>query len=152
MNGYFKAPLKESLLGSRPGRGASMRRRLAMPLLALGLLAAGKLTYDETPREQPVQLDLPDALRADLTGVRLTYMEDNEAILGTDQRFSEQAPRSLRSAPSLPPGDYRLAIELAHRGGEVTRLERKLHVPSEGTVHIRVEAPGPGREQGPQSP
>ncbi|HTU58967.1 MAG TPA: hypothetical protein VMF89_11050 [Polyangiales bacterium] len=135
MNGYFKAPLKESL-----------RRRLAMPLLALGLLAAGKLTYDETPREQPVQLDLPEALRADLTGVRLTYMEDDEAILGTEQRFSDQAPSSLRSAPSLAPGDYRLAIELAHRGGEVTRLERRLRVPSEGTVHIRVSEPGAGRD------
>ena len=129
-----------------------MRRRLAMPLLALGLLAAGKVTYDETPREQPVQLDLPEALRADLTGVRLTYMEDDEAILGTDQRFGGQAPRSVRSAPSLPPGDYRLAIELAHRGGEITRLERKLHVPSEGTVHIRVEAPGSGRDQEEDAP
>ncbi len=141
MNGYFKAPLKESL-----------RRRLAMPLLALGLLAAGKLTYDETPREQPVQLDLPDALRADLTGVRLTYMEDDEAILGTDQRFSAEAPRSLRSAPTLPPGDYRLAIELAHRSGDVTRLERRLHVPSEGTVHIRCDAPGSGRRPHDRSP
>jgi hypothetical protein len=108
-----------------------------MPLLVLGLSAAGKLTYDETPREQPVQLELPETLRADLAGVRLTYMEDDEAILGTEQRFSELAPPRLHSMPSLPPGDYRLDIELAHRGGEVTRLSRRIRVPSEGTVRIR---------------
>jgi hypothetical protein len=119
-----------------------------MPLLVLGLLAAGKLTYDETPREQPVQLDLPEALRADLAGVRLTYMEDDEAIVGTEHRFNEAAPPRLHSAPSLPPGDYRLDIELAHRGGAVTRLSRRVRVPSEGTVHIRfVDAPESGREQ-----
>jgi hypothetical protein len=119
-----------------------------MPLLALGLLAAGKLTYDETPREQPVQLDLPAALRADLTGVRLTYMEDDEAILGTVQRFGDEAPLSVRSAPSLPPGDYRLDIELAHRGGAVTHLARPLRVPTEGTVRIRCDdAPASEREQ-----
>src|SRR5690349_4312730 len=115
MNGYFKAPIKESLRGSRLGLGASTRRRLAMPLLVLGLSAAGKLTYDETPREQPVQLDLPEAVRADLAGVRLTYMEDDEAILGTEHRFNEPAPPRVHSTPSLPPGDYRLDVELAHR-------------------------------------
>jgi hypothetical protein len=128
MNGYFKAPFKESL-----------RRRLAMPLLVLGLLGAGKLTYDETPREQPVQLDLPERLRANLEGVRLTYMEDEEAILGTEHRFAEGAPSSLRSAPTLPPGDYRLDIELAMRGGMVTRLRRTVTVPTEGTLHIRCD-------------
>jgi hypothetical protein len=128
MNAYFKVPFKESL-----------RRRLAMPLLVLGLLGAGKLTYDETPREQPVQLDLPDAMRANLEGVRLTYMEDDEAILGTEQRFAEGAPRSLRSAPTLAPGDYRLEIELARRDGAVTRLRRTITVPSEGTLHIRCD-------------
>lgn len=128
MNSYFKAPIKGSL-----------RRRLAMPLLVLGLLAAGKLTYDETPREQPVQLDLPEALRADLAGVRLTYMEDDETILGTEQRFNDAAPPRLHSAPSLAPGDYRLDIELAHRDGEVTHLSRRVRVPTEGTVHIRFD-------------
>jgi hypothetical protein len=128
MSAYFKAPFKESL-----------RRRLAMPLLVLGLLGAGKFTYDETPREQAIQLDFPEGLRADLEGVRLTYMEDDEAILGVEQRFAAGAPSSLHSAPTLAPGEYRLEIELAQRGGIVTRMRRELTVPSEGTVHIRCE-------------
>ena len=110
-----------------------------MPLLVLGLLGAGKLTYDETPREQRVQLDLPEGLRANLTGVRLTYMEDNEAILGTEQRFLDGAPTRVHSAPTLAPGDYRLDIELSQRDGRVTRLRRKVTVPTEGTLRIRCD-------------
>jgi hypothetical protein len=128
MNAYFKAPFKESL-----------RRRLAMPLLVLGLLGAGKLTYDETPREQAVQLDLPEGLRANLEGVRLTYMEDDELIFGTEQRFTNGAPASVRTAPTLAPGAYRLEVELAQRGGAVTRMRRTITVPSEGTLHIRCD-------------
>jgi len=64
-------------------------------------------------------------------------MEDDEAILGTEHRFAEDAPETLRSTPSLPPGDYRVDIELAHRGGKVTHLSRRVRVPTEGTVRLR---------------
>ena len=128
MNAYFKAPLKGSL-----------RRRLAMPSLVLGLLGTGKLTYDEAPREQSVELLLPERLRADLEGVRLTYMEDDEALFGMEHRFTGGAPRSVHSAPSLAPGDYRLEIELAQKGGLITRVRRALTVPSPGTLRIRCE-------------
>jgi len=128
MNAYFKPSLKESL-----------RRRLAMPLLALGLLGAGKLTYDEAPREQPVQLDLAESLRTHLEGVRLTYMEDDEAILGTEQHFGNTVPSSLRSTPSLAPGDYQVEIELAYKGGTSKRVRRSLTVPTAGTLHLRLD-------------
>lgn len=127
MKRYFEAPTK-----------GTFRRRLAPLLLVLGLLGALKLTYDVAPREQSVQLHLPDALRADLRGVRLTYLEDGEAVSGSEQRFPQEAPAVLRSAPSLAPGTYQLDIELSRRGGSVTRVRRDVTVPTEGALRIRL--------------
>lgn len=129
MKRYFEAPPK-----------GSFRRRIAPLLLVLGLLGALKLTYDVAPREQSVQLHLPDALRADLQGVRLTYMEDGEAVSGSEQRFQDEAPAVLHSAPQLSPGTYQLDIELARRGGSITRVRRDVTVPTEGTLRIRLGA------------
>jgi hypothetical protein len=128
MKRYFEAPTK-----------GSFRRRLAPLLLVLGLLAALKLTYDVAPREQSVQVYLPYALRADLQGVRLTYLEDGEAVSGSDQRFPREAPEVVRSRPSLAPGTYQLDIELSRRGGSVTRVQRDVTVPTEGSLRIRLD-------------
>jgi hypothetical protein len=127
MKRYFEAPPK-----------GLFRRRLAPLLLVLGLLAALKLTYDVAPREQSVQVLLPDALRADLQGVRLTYLEDGEAVSGSEQRFPQDAPLVLRSRPTLSPGTYQLDIELSRRGGAVTRVRRAVTVPTEGSLRIHL--------------
>ena len=127
MKRYFEAPAKHA-----------WRRRAAPILLALGLLGATKLTYDVTPREQSVQLHVPDGLRATLQGVKLTYLEDGEAVTGSEQRFVEAAPAVVRSAPSLAPGRYQLDIELSKRTGAVTRLRRDVTVPTEGALRIRL--------------
>jgi hypothetical protein len=117
------------------------RRRIAPAVLLLGLLGAAKLTYDAAPREQPVQLHLHHDLRANLGAIRLTYLEDNEPISGTEQRFKQPPPEVLRSAPSLAPGRYELDIELSDLKGQVTHLRRSVTVPTEGTVQIRVNHP-----------
>jgi hypothetical protein len=127
MKRYFEAPAKHS-----------WRRRFAPMLLALGLLGAMKLTYDVTPREQSVHLHVPDDLRATLQGVKLTYLEDGEAVTGSEQRFPEAAPTVVRSAPSLAPGRYQLDIELSQRTGAITRLRRDVTVPTEGALRIRL--------------
>jgi hypothetical protein len=120
-------------------RKADWRRRIAPVALLLGLLAAAKLTFDASPREQPIQLQLGEQLRANLSAIRLTYMEDDEAISGTEQRFEGAAPAVVNSAPSLSPGNYDLHIELSDRSGKVTRQRRNVTVPSEGSLRIRLE-------------
>jgi hypothetical protein len=119
-------------------RGA-WRRRSAPALLLLGLLGAGKLTYDVAPREQSIHLHLHDDLRVNLGGIRLTYLEDNEAISGTEHRFESPAPPVLTSAPSLSPGRYELDIELSDLKGQVTHVRHPVTVPTEGAVQIRVD-------------
>lgn len=128
MNRYFKALRK-----------ASFRQRIAPIALLLGLFAAAKLTFDASPREQAIQLQLGEALRADLRAIKLTYLEDEEAVSGTEQRFEGKAPSVLTSSPSLSPGRYELDIELADRSGKVTRKRRHVTVPSEGALRIRLE-------------
>lgn len=128
MNRYFTALRK-----------ADWRRRIAPIALLLGLVAAAKLTFDASPREQPIQLQLGEPLRANLSAIRLTYLEDNEAVSGSEQRFEGEAPAVLTSAPTLPPGEYHLDIELADRTGKVTRTRRTVTVPSEGSLRIRLE-------------
>lgn len=115
------------------------RRRAAPALLLLGLLGAAKLTYDAAPREQPIHLHLHDDLRANLGGIRLTYLEDNEAISGTEQHFDSLPPEVLTSAPSLSPGRYELDIELSDLKGQVTHVRRAVTVPTEGALQIRVD-------------
>src|ERR1044071_449018 len=78
---------------------SARRRRIASAVLLVGLLGAAKITYDAAPREQSIHLHLPDDLRANLGGIRLTYLEDNEAISGTEQRFTSRPPGVLTSAP-----------------------------------------------------
>lgn len=116
---------------------ASWRRRFAPALLVLGLLGASKLTYDAAPREQPVHVHLPDQVRANLQGARLTYLEDGVEVSGSEQRFQDGAPAILHSAPSLSPGHYQLQIELSERNGAVRRLQHELIVPTEGAIRIR---------------
>lgn len=128
MNRYFTALRK-----------ADWRRRIAPFVLLLGLVAAAKLTFDASPREQPIQLQLGEPLRANLSAIRLTYLKDNEAVSGSEQRFDGEAPAVLTSAPTLPPGEYHLDIELADRAGKVTRARRTVIVPSEGSLRIRLE-------------
>src|SRR5688572_2229715 len=106
MNRYFKAEAK-----------GVWRRKLAPAVLLVGLASAFKLTYDASPREQRVLLQLPDPLRAGISSVRVTYLEDNVAISGTEQRFVDGAPATLTSHPELAPGSYRLHVELAGRDG-----------------------------------
>lgn len=96
-----------------------------------------KLTYDVAPREQAVHVHLPEHMRANVEGARLTYLEDGEAISGTEQRFLEGAPAVLHSAPSLSPGHYQVDIELSERGGGIRRLLHDVTVPTEGAVRIR---------------
>ena len=127
MKRYFEAPAKES-----------WRRRFAPAVLVLGLLGALKLTYDVAPREQAVQLHLTDGLRANVEGVKLTYLEDGEAVSGSEQRFGQGAPPILRSEPSLAPGQYQLDIELSQRSGQVTRVRREVTVPMDGALRIRL--------------
>jgi hypothetical protein len=117
---------------------ASARRRLASAVLLLGLLGAAKITYDAAPRAQSIHLHLHDDLRANLGGIRLTYLEDNEAISGTEQRFKNRPPEVLTSAPSLSPGDYELDIELSDLKGQVTHVRHRVTVPTEGSLQIRV--------------
>jgi len=120
-------------------RKADWRRRIAPIALLLGLFAAAKVTFDASPREQPIKLQLGEQLRANLRAIKLTYLEGNEAVSGTEQRFEGPAPALLTSVPSLPPGEYRLEIELADRSGKVTRQHRSVTVPSEGDLRIRLE-------------
>lgn len=119
---------------------SARRRRIASAVLLLGLLGAAKITYDAAPREQSIHLHLHDDLRANLGGIRLTYLEDNEAISGTEQRFKSPPPPVLTSAPSLSPGDYELDIELSDLKGQVTHLRRRVTVPTEGSLNIRVDS------------
>ena len=128
MKRYFEAPAF-----------GSWRRRFAPALLVLGLLGALKLTYDKAPREQTVQLHVSDDLRANLQGVRLTYLEGGEAVTGFEQHFVEGAPAILHSAPLLAPGRYQLDIELSQHGGATTRLRRTMTVPTAGTLRIRLK-------------
>lgn len=127
MKRYFEAPAKES-----------WRRRFAPAVLVLGLLGALKLTYDATPREQAVQLHLTDDLRANVDGVKLTYLEDGEPVFGSEQRFYQGAPPILRSEPALAPGQYQLEIELSQRSGGVQHVRRDVTVPVDGALRIRL--------------
>jgi hypothetical protein len=117
---------------------SARRRRIASGVLLLGLLGAAKITYDAAPREQSIHLHLPADLRANLGGIRLTYLEDNEAISGIAQRFTGRAPEVLTCAPSLSPGDYELDIELSDLKGQVTHQRHRVTVPTEGSLRIRV--------------
>jgi len=127
MNRYFTALRKPAF-----------RRRIAPIALLLGLAGAAKLTFDASPREQSIQLQLDERLRADLSAIRLTYLEDEEPISGTEQRFEGSVPAVVTSAPSLAPGTYHLEIELADRSGKVTHQRRSVTVPSEGSLRIRL--------------
>jgi hypothetical protein len=128
MKRYFEAATKQG-----------WRRRIAPAVLIAGLLFAFKLTYDEAPREQSVQVHLSTPLRANLAGVRLTYLEDGEAITGSEQRFLDGAPAVVRSTPSLSPGKYQLDIELSEQTGAVTHHRREVVVPSDGTLRIHLD-------------
>jgi hypothetical protein len=127
MKRYFEAPAF-----------GSWRRRFAPALLVLGLLGVLKLTYDKAPREQTVQLHVSDDLRANLQGVKLTYLEDGEAVSGSELHFGQGAPSVVRSVPSLAPGRYQLDIELSERTGAITRLRRDVVVPTDGALRIRL--------------
>lgn len=140
MKRYFEAPENgDPSERAAANRHGGWRRRFAPALLVLGLLGALKLTYDVAPREQAVQLHVPDDLRATLKGVKLTYLEDGEAVSGSEQHFLDGAPAVVRSAPSLAPGRYQLDIELSQRTGAITHVRREVTVPSEGTLRIGLE-------------
>lgn len=117
---------------------SARRRRLASGVLLVGLLGAAKITYDAAPREQSIHLVLHEDLRTNLGGIRLTYLEGNEAVSGTEQRFKNRPPQILTSAPSLSPGHYELDIELSDLKGQVTHVRHRVTVPTEGSVRIRV--------------
>jgi hypothetical protein len=139
MKRYFEAVTKGFLSHHAAGSPRGWRRRFAPLLLVLGLLGASKLTYDASPREQAVLLQVPEELRANLQGVRLTYLEDGEAVTGSEQRFSDGAPAFVRSVPLLSPGLYQLDIELSQRDGATRRLRRDVPVPTAGTLRIRLD-------------
>lgn len=115
-----------------------LRRRLAPVFLVIGLLLFGKMAYQEVPQEQRVRFVLTPAQQQNIRAVRVTYTEDEEVLLGWEQRFSGVAPPELVDTPSLRPGHYRISIELIAQNGQMTRLDRGLDVPAFAAPQISL--------------
>jgi hypothetical protein len=117
-----------------------IRRRLAPVVLVLGLVVSGRLAYDAVPRSQPLRLVFGEAQRTSVQSLRVTYVQDDEALAGLERHFPEGAPRELVLSPSLSPGEYDLAVELRDAGGRIQTLRRPILVTGEGAVEIVLEA------------
>ena len=109
------------------------RRRFAPVILLLGLLIVGKLAHDEMPRDQELTFVLPSA---NIEALRVTYSAGDELYGGIERRFPHGAPALLSHTPSLPPGRYQLSVEMMERDGGVTRLDRSIDVPFEGSLRV----------------
>jgi hypothetical protein len=110
------------------------RRRWAPLFLVLGLIIVGKLAHEEMPRDQELTFALPSSVES----LRVTYRAGQESIGGFERRFPEGAPAFLSHVPSLSPGRYRVAAELVNHDGGVSRLERSIDVPSEGSLRVSL--------------
>jgi hypothetical protein len=120
----------------------SLRRRLAPLMLVGGALLFGKVAHEEMPQEQPVRYSLTPAQQSTAKSVRVIYSADGDVLSGLEQTFPDgSAPAEFGHAPSLKPGTYEVAIDLVAHDGRVTRLERRLHVPSETTPRISLAEP-----------
>jgi hypothetical protein len=116
---------------------AERRRRLAPLFLGVGLFVAGKLAYDEVPRDQELRFVLPEA---GVQALKVTYSSSEGGYAGIEQRYPNGSPREFVHTPSLSPGRYDLSIELIGSDGQVKRLARSVTVPSEGALRIPLGA------------
>jgi len=112
---------------------AERRRRLAPLFLVAGLFVAGKLAYDEVPRDQELRFVLPEA---GVQALKVTYASSEGGYAGVEQHYPNGSPRVFVHTPSLSPGRYELSIELIEPDGRVQQLSRSVTVPSEGALSI----------------
>jgi hypothetical protein len=113
------------------------RRRWAPLFLVVGLASVGKLAHDDMPRDQELTFALPSSVAS----LHITYTAAGEAVTGLERRFPHGAPAFLSHVPSLPPGRYRLFVELVDQDGGVTHLDRSIDVPSEGDLRVSLREP-----------
>ena len=120
-----------------------LRRRLAPLMLVVGALIFGKIAHEEMPHEQAVRYSLTPAQQSTARRVRVTYSTDGDVLSGLEQTFPEgRAPAEFGHTPSLKPGRYLVAVDLFAGDGRVTRVDRVLDVPTEGTTRISLDGAG----------
>jgi hypothetical protein len=116
-----------------------LRRRLAPLMLGVGVLLFGKIAHEELPQEQAVRYSLSPAQQSTARRVRVTYQADGDVLSGLEQTFREgEVPAAFDHKPSLKPGRYQVAVDLFADDGRVTRVQRMIEVPSEGTTRISL--------------
>ncbi len=127
------------------------RRRLAPAVAVAALLVVGHGLWNSRPRQTEVRVRLGSG-HASVVELEVRFVQDGDEMHGLRLAFPEGAPPLVPCRVELGPGRYQIKVELLHRDGKRSRLERALEVPAAAPVRIEAEAgrvtgekPGPAQ-------
>jgi len=123
------------------------RRRIARLVLAAGVAFTILTLWPNWPRELEVEYQL-GAEHSEIVELRVTYLQDSQALQGVSFSFPKGAPDAIRHRLTLPAGTFTLRCELRDRAGTARAVTRQLRTPIEGAIRVFLDGPsahGPSR-------
>ncbi len=114
------------------------RRRIATLLLGLCLAAIVVEIGGVIPRETRVSVPM-GASHAQVTEVRIDYLQEEEPVHSVTLRWPSGAPRAVRHTLDLSPGEYDVSVQLFERDGSRRHLMGHLTAPADGVVRLALE-------------
>jgi hypothetical protein len=111
------------------------RSKAAPFVLVVGALVVGGNLFDEIPRDVELNYALgPD--HDEIVGLELSYAQGQEPIANAVFSWPEGAPPRLHHVVELPPGTYRVRVDLRDRSDQTRTVEERFDVPADGIVNI----------------
>ncbi|MGE0789245.1 MAG: hypothetical protein AB7S26_26460 [Sandaracinaceae bacterium] len=125
----------------RPGRLAralsflrAHRRRFQLAAIAVFVVAVSLELNAAYPREVAVAMRFPDA--AEVRRAEVEVRDGEDLVQEVTLSFANGAPREVRDAFELSPGEYALEVDLTFRSGESRVLRGELTAPADGVVRV----------------